>query len=112
LQDVVNPNSPIEQTDLGKGYRDAANGQAQRLIRLSTCGKNLTRSDIIEMAFGDGKGNVILSQALTAGRLARGSAEPGLYGIRYDPAAEQFVLNMLAKAIAPATAPAAQHQEN
>jgi hypothetical protein len=36
------------------------------------------------------------SQLLTAGRLAPGFGQPGLYGIRYDPAAAQFVLNMLA----------------
>jgi len=107
LQDALNPNSPIEQTDLGKGYRSAG-GQAQRLIQLSTCGKSLTRTDIIELTFGDAKGNVILSQALTAGRLVRGYAEPGQYGIRYDPAAEQFVLNILAKSIAPDTQPAAR----
>jgi beta-galactosidase len=100
LQDALNANSNITQTDLGKGYRDAANGQALQLLRLSTCGKGLTRTDIAELTFGPGKGNVILSQAITAGRLARSADQPGFYGLRHDPAAEQFVLNMLAKAMA------------
>jgi hypothetical protein len=95
----VNPTSPVEQTDLHKGYRDASTGQAKQLLPLSTCGKNLTRTDIVELTFGPGKGNVILSQALTAGRLVRGAAEPGLYGIRHDPATEQFVLNILARSL-------------
>jgi hypothetical protein len=54
------------------------------------------------LTFGPGKGNVILSQVLTAGRLVRASAQAGFYGLRYDPAAAQFVLNMIAKAAAPA----------
>jgi hypothetical protein len=36
---------------------------------------------------------------LTAGRLAHGYGQTGLYGIRYDPAAVQFVLNMLQAAL-------------
>lgn len=39
---------------------------------------------------------MILSQLLTAGRLAPGFGQPGLYGLRYDPAAAQLVVNMLA----------------
>jgi hypothetical protein len=49
--------------------------------------------------FADRRGSVILSQLLTAGRLAPGFGQPGLYGIRYDPAAAQFILNMLAAAL-------------
>jgi hypothetical protein len=54
----------------------------------------------VELTFGTGAGRLVLSQALTAGRLVRSAAEPGFYGIRYDPAAEQFTLNMLAAALA------------
>jgi hypothetical protein len=45
--------------------------------------------------FGNEKGNLIVSQLLTAGRLATDFGENGLYGIRYDPVAGQFVLNMM-----------------
>jgi beta-galactosidase len=99
LKDAINPNGPIEQFDLGKAFTDALHAHAQSLIPLSTCGKNLTRTEIVELSFGAASGKLILSQALTAGRLARGSAEPGFYGIRYDPAAEQFALNMLSEAL-------------
>lgn len=99
LQNALNANATIEQTDLGKGYRDAKSGQALQLLRLSTCGKGLTRTDIAELTFGTNKGSVILSQAITAGRLNPEVSEPGLYGIRYDPAAAQFVLNLLAEAL-------------
>jgi hypothetical protein len=37
----------------------------------------------------------LVSQLLTAGRLANGFGEMGLYGIRYDEVANQFVLNMM-----------------
>jgi beta-galactosidase len=100
LKDAINPNGPIDQIDLGAAYRTAAGARAQRLVTLSTCGKNLTRSEIVELTFGTGAGRLVLSQALTAGRLVRSAAEPGFYGIRYDPAAEQFTLNMLAAALA------------
>ena len=66
--------------------------------RVSSCGKNLTRADVVQLVFRPGEGDVILSQVLTAGRLARGQAERGVCA-GYDPAAEQFVLNMLAKAV-------------
>ena len=100
LQAVLDPSAPVEQTDLHTGYRNASAGRARQLLRLSTCGKGLTRTDVVELTFGPGKGNLVLSQALTAGRLVRGTAEPGQYGLRYDPAAEQFVLNMLARSLA------------
>jgi beta-galactosidase len=99
LKDSINPNGPIEQVDLGKAFSDAVHAHAQNLIPLSTCGKNLTRTEIVELSFGLRSGKLILSQALTAGRLTPNSNEPGLYGIRYDPAAEQFTMNMLAEAI-------------
>jgi hypothetical protein len=100
LRERLNPNAPIETIDLSQSYRQSGKtGRALRLTALANCGKNLTRVPIVELAFGEGKGKVLLSQALTAGRLARGHHEPGLYGIRYDPVAEQFTLNMLAEVL-------------
>ena len=105
LKDSIDPNAAIHQIDLAAAYRDAADAHAERLVPLSTCGKNLTRAEIVELSFGPGQGNLILSQALTAGRLARGASEDGFYGMRYDPAAEQFTLNMIAQAIKPLATP-------
>ena len=100
LRERLNPNAPIETIDLSQSYRQSGKtGRALRLTALANCGKNLTRVPIVELDFGEGKGKVLLSQALTAGRLARGHHEPGLYGIRYDPVAEQFTLNMLAEVL-------------
>jgi hypothetical protein len=99
-KEVLNLSGQVKQTDIAAKYRSSSGGQAQHLLILSTCGKDLQRNEIVKLIFGARKGNVILSQALTAGRLIRGVNQPGLYGIRYDPAAEQFVLNMLAEATA------------
>jgi beta-galactosidase len=100
LQDRINPKAPMQGNNIAQIYhQDTAQGKASTLQPLAVCGKNLTRIPVIELTFGPSKGRVILSQALTAGRLVRGHQEPGLYGIRYDPAAEQFTLNMIAKAL-------------
>ena len=54
------------------------------------------RTPVVQVDFGPGRGTLILSQLITRGRLAEGYGQAGLYGLRLDPAAEQFVLNMLA----------------
>jgi hypothetical protein len=100
LENLIDPKAPIEPVDLTQAYRRNQNGKAEQLTPLASCGKSLTRLPIVELSFGPGQGRVLLSQVLTAGRLVRGAAEPGLYGIRYDPAAEQFTLNLIAHALA------------
>jgi hypothetical protein len=97
LQNVINPSAPIRVRDLAEEFRAAATGQAERLTPLASCGKNLLRAPVAQVDFGAGRGRLILSQAITRGRLAEGFGQSGLYGLRRDPAAEQFVLNMLAK---------------
>jgi hypothetical protein len=77
-------------------YRRSAERPALRVQALATCGRNLTRTPVLRVQFADRRGRLILSQLLTAGRLAPGFGQPGLYGLRYDPAAAQLVLNMLA----------------
>lgn len=92
---AINPDSPQSTTDLHQGYLAARGGQARELAPLATAGKSLTRTPVALVDFGPGKGRLIVSQLLTAGRLAPGYGEAGLYGIRYDPVAVQMVLNML-----------------
>ena len=70
---------------------------AKNFTVLVNAGKNLTRTPVILVDFGEGKGRMILSQLLTAGRLAEGFGEPEANGIRYDEAAVQMTLNMLAE---------------
>lgn len=98
LAGVVNPNAPITVTDVGALYHQSASGgEAESLTPLANAGKGLSRTPIVKLTFGPDSGSLILSQVLTAGRLLPGHAElgPGVYGLRYDPVAVQFVLNML-----------------
>jgi hypothetical protein len=92
----VDPEAPIRVVDLAAEYRRSAARPALSVRPLATCGRNLTRTPVLRVRFADRRGIVILSQLLTAGRLAPGSGQPGPYGLRYDPAAAQLVLNMLA----------------
>ena len=92
---TTNPSAPIQVTNLAQAYRKCRNRPAKNLSPLARCGKNLNRVPVVQLEFGPRKGTLILSQLLTAGRLAHGYGQAGLYGIRYDPAAVQFVLNML-----------------
>jgi beta-galactosidase len=95
LANAINPLTPVKITDLSQEYQFAKNGQAQRFTPLANCGKNLTRTPVALIEFGEGKGKLIVSQLLTAGRLAKSFGEEGFYGIRYDETAVQMVLNML-----------------
>jgi hypothetical protein len=95
LANSINTNAPVKVTNISKGYKDAQNGIGENLTTLVNAGKGLTRTPVISVNFGKNKGNLIVSQLLTAGRLADGFGEVGQFGIRYDPVAEQFVLNMM-----------------
>jgi beta-galactosidase len=102
LAGAVDPNAPISVTDVSALYRGAGSGEtATKLTPLALAGKELTRIPVVQLSFGKKDGSLVLSQLLTAGRLVPGHAEagPGVYGLRYDPAAVQFVLNMLAASI-------------
>lgn len=99
LANSLNPLAPVRITDLSKAYRESNGMMGESLIPIVNAGKNLTRSPVIMVKFGKGKGTLIVSQLLTSGRLAKGYGEDGLYGIRYDPVANQFVLNMIESAL-------------
>ncbi len=95
LANSLNPLATIKITDLSKAYKESQSGIVENLIPMVSAGKNLTRTPVIMINFGENKGKLIVSQLLTAGRLAVGYGEKGLYGIGYDPVAIQFVLNMM-----------------
>jgi len=99
LQNVINPGAPVHITDLISEYQYSTSAEAHNLVPLIYCGKNVTRTPVSIIEFGGTKGNLIVSQLITAGRLARGFGQDGLYGIRFDPAAVQFVFNLLAYTI-------------
>jgi len=95
LANSLNINAPVKVTDISMGYKNAQNGICESLTPLVNAGKGLTRTPVIMINFGKNKGTLIASQLLTSGRLVDTFGEKGQYGIRYDPVAEQFVLNMM-----------------
>lgn len=99
LANAINPLTPILITDLATGYRDAAKGMADSFTPLANCAKNLTQTPVAAIYFGEKKGILLVSQLLTAGRLADAYGEKGLYGIRYDEVTAQFVLNMISSSV-------------
>lgn len=96
LAGCINPDAAIRAHDPGRQYAAGETGRARKLTPLARCGKDLARSPVIEIAFEHGR--LILSQLLTAGRLAVGYGTEGHYGIRPDVAAQQFVLNLAGRA--------------
>lgn len=96
----IDPDGPIKVSDLCRQYAASAQGKAIALVPLANCGKGLTRVPVVQVGFTPGMGSLILSQLLTKGRLAPGYGQEGLYGVRYDPAAAQFVLNMMKQCVA------------
>ena len=91
----INPNIPIKQTDLAAGYRNANVGMAQSMMRMANAGKNLTKVPVICIQFGNGKGNLLVSQLLTSGRLANSGKTGKPFERCYDETAVQMVLNMI-----------------
>jgi hypothetical protein len=93
----LDPNAPVDITVLNKEYVKL-NGSKERRMwvqPLAVAGKDLVRIPVVRISFGAEQGTLIVSQLLTAGRLAEGFGSEGLYGVRYDPAAVQMVLNMI-----------------
>lgn len=101
LAGAINPDASIKVTDLNALYRASASaGAAESVSPLALAGQGLSRTPVVKLTFGAGKGAVIVSQLLTAGRLgASASGEAGVYALRQDPAAEQLVLNMIAASL-------------
>jgi len=79
----------------------AAGGGIARVVPLAVAGNDLARTPVVLIEFVAPLGRLILAQLLTTGRLSPGFGSAGLYGTRRDPAAQQMVLNLLARALAP-----------
>jgi hypothetical protein len=99
LRASIDPGAAIREHDLAALYGRSRSGRAERLTPLACCGKDLARVPVVRISFGKGEGVLVVSQLITAGRLADGFGTDGLYGIRRDPAAGQVVLNMLANCL-------------
>lgn len=90
---------PIKSTDIASGYNNVNVGMAKSLTIMANAGKNLTKTPVLMIEFGNGKGNLIISQLLTANRLVSHNNTGKLYDIRYDETAVQMVLNMIETAL-------------
>jgi len=95
----INTQSPINQVDLHSEYLNAQSGNAKKITILANAGKNLTRTPILKIDFGENHGNLIISQLLTNGRLDKAFEDSTHYGIKQDEAAAQMTLNLMAAAI-------------
>lgn len=96
LSGSINPNAPIQITDIALKYKKALSGIAEDQHILANAGKNLTRTPLVEIDFGTGKGKMVISQLLTDGRLSKKVlGQVGEYDIRYDPSTVQLVLNLI-----------------
>jgi hypothetical protein len=104
LAQRLNPDGPVTVTDLAAACRECPVDGATSVRPLACAGRSLVRTPVVDAQFGAGKGRILISQLYTDGRLARGASQPGLYGVRHDPAAEQFALNLLALALTPGVA--------
>ena len=102
----IDPEGRIRETDIGDLYKNSVDGKATSLTPLAECGKDLFRAPVVEVGFEKYSGTLLISQLVTAGRLCSGYSHPDIkeknehYALRKDPAAQQFVLNMIARAAA------------
>lgn len=94
LQERINPDAPVKIYQLSELYRQSRNSSIAAVNGLVNAGKGLTRTPVVEVCFQSGA-KLILSQLITAGRLAGGSGKKGLYEVRRDPACMQFVINLV-----------------
>ncbi|MCL3779455.1 glycoside hydrolase [Prolixibacteraceae bacterium JC049] len=94
LQNAVDPNAKIEEIDLVATLQQSQQGKAKNLTPLALCGNSLTKTPVIKIDFGKGKGQLILSQLLTHKRLINNHTDLD-YSIRQDQSARQTVINML-----------------
>ena len=95
--------NPIRVTDLVTGYKNNEGCRVSGFSTMAVAGKNLVRTPVVKISFGEGEGNLILCQLLTEGRLAPGYAAPRkVYPAAYDEMAVQFILNMLNSVSEPA----------
>ncbi len=104
LAGSIDPDGPVTVHDLGNAHA-AATGRAATLQALARCGRGLTQTPVLRIDLVGGRGPVLVSQAITAGRLVPGHTHPEivernpLYRLRHDPAAAQFTLELLALAL-------------
>ena len=89
-------NTPIRVTDLHSSYVSNEGVKVSGLTAMAVAGKDLVRTPVMKVEFGENDGSLILSQLITQGRLAPGYAPwRRVRPLEFDPAAVTFVLNMI-----------------
>jgi hypothetical protein len=93
----LDPGAPVEILKLNQEYQklNDVSDRSLSVTPLAVAGKGLRKKPVILIDFEDSPSRVLTSQMLTSGRLAEGFGSEGAYGVRYDPAAVQMVLNMI-----------------
>lgn len=93
----IDPGAPVEILKLNQEYAKLSEDSERSLSvqPLAMAGKGLKKNPVQLIRFEGTDSQVLASQLLTRGRLAEGFGTDGHYGVRYDPAAVQMVLNML-----------------
>jgi beta-galactosidase len=99
LRNIVDVEAPVRVIDLAEGYRQSLGGRATGFTPLAVAGKNLMRTPVVQIDFESGMGRLVISQLLMQGRIAKGFGTQGFYGVRYDPVAVQFALNLVRRAV-------------
>lgn len=95
---AADPRAPVTVVDAAAEVA-GSNGAASSLVPLAVAGKDLVRTPVWRASFMPGQGRLCLSQCLTAGRLHPSHAEAGRWGRRFDPCAQQLVLDLIAEAL-------------
>ena len=95
LAKAINYNGKIQVVNLSRAYEDCRNGIIESIKELAVCGKGLIRTPLIEVTLENCGGRVVLSQLITKNRLDKTNQSAQLSCASFDPACEQFVLNML-----------------
>ncbi len=100
LAGSIDPEAEIRVVDLGRLYAESVqSGTSVRV--LARCGRGLAQAPVQAIVQEEGAGAVIISQAITRGRLIPGFYHEEVpegnphYDLRPDPAAQQWLLNLL-----------------
>jgi hypothetical protein len=99
LANAINPEAPVHEVNLHERYLQSKNAQAEKFTPLASAGKNLTMNPVVKVSFGEGKGNLIISQLFTQKRILPENKNNILYRPSFDPAAKQFVYNIMVEAV-------------
>lgn len=93
----LDPVPPVKILKLNREFEKLSVAPERSLTvePLAMAGKRLRKKPVQLIRFAGSDSKVLASQLLTRGRLAENFGTEGHYGVRYDPAAVQMVLNMI-----------------